>query len=321
MVFTDHLDNDLIVQSNKEVTVSSPAAEQDRTGADEPTFPVVEVTEEDSFDPRLLEALGEFEVDSVDFGDDIQTDLAARLEKILISGLNVEAREEISKKYLFPKNLALAKGPTLNLEVGAMLAEPCKQRDKRLLGKQDQLGKALSVLTIAMTSLMKKNSNVPDIIRILNDAARLLADSHYTETDTRRSVIIPLVDKPLMEPFKDRKRDSLLFGENLGDLVRDSRGIKKTSELIQASTSSTHLNRKGSSARGAKNQQRGGRNQRGGGPRSMTSYQYPRRWAPSTAQLPPQARRPSPPPAPRRRQYTAGTVAPTSRYANSQRRL
>ncbi|XP_063390052.1 uncharacterized protein LOC134675653 [Cydia fagiglandana] len=206
----------------------------------EETNPVVlpdteEVT--DNYDPDLLKALGETESEQGEFGVDLQPDIASRFQQILANGLKKEAREELVKKYLFPSNVPLAKAPTLNPEVAAMLVEICRLRDKRLYGKQDQLGRALSAVGKALTCLLKKNPDITEVISTLNDAGKLIADSHYAETDTRRSVIIPLVDKSLIESFKDRKRDSFLFGDKLGDLVNTSKGIKKTSQFIQASTS------------------------------------------------------------------------------------
>ncbi|XP_047995507.1 leiomodin-2-like [Leguminivora glycinivorella] len=267
---------------------------------------------EDEFDPSLLQELGNVEADPLEFGDDLQAEVAARFQKILLDGLKKEKKEELLKKYPFPKNVPLAKSPSLNPEIGAMLAEACKLRDKRLLAKQDQLGKALSALGKALTGLLKRTPDIPDIIRTLNDAGTILADSHYAETDTRRSVIMPLIDKSLAEPFKDRKRDTFLFGEKLGELVKDSCGIKKTGQLIQPPSTTPNLNARGPSTSRGTRYQRGGHTyqHRPGGPRAAMSgptyqyqapvYQYQgRRRAPPPP--PPPSRRQPPPPPPTRR--------------------
>lgn len=277
----------------------------------------------DDFDPDLLRALGDVEQEPAEFGENLQDDVAARFQKILQVGMKKDIKDELLKKYPFPKNVPLAKSPTLNPEIGAMLAETCKLRDKRLLTKQDQLGKTLSAIGKALTGLLKKTPDIPEIIRTINDAGMLLADSHYIETDTRRSVIIPLIDKSLTDPFKDRKRDSFLFGEKLGDLVKDSRGIKKTGQLIQPSTSaSSNLNARGPSSRGARHQ-RGGQAypHRAGGPRATTMpppypYPYPNRRR-AAVQLPPPAprRQPAPPPPPARRPPPPAQRPATSRQA------
>ncbi|XP_063622389.1 protein piccolo-like [Cydia splendana] len=275
---------------------------------------------EGDFDPSLLQELGIVEVDPVEFGDDLQTDVAARFQTILLEGLKKEKKEELLKKYPFPKNVPLAKSPSLNPEIGAMLAEACKLRDKRLLAKQDQLGKALSALGKALTGLLKRTPDIPNIIRTLNDAGIMLADSHYAETDTRRSVIMPLIDKSFAEPFKDRKRDTFLFGEKLGELVKDSRGIKKTGQLIQPPSTASNLNGRGPSMSRGTRYQRGGHTyqHRSGGPRTAMSapayqYQYQGRRRAAPPPLPPPSRRQPPPPPSTRRPPPPAQHSSTSR--------
>lgn len=208
-----------------------------------------EVSEAEKLDlnQELIDALEDVEADTEEFGDDLHNKVAQRFQQVLLNGLKKEAKEELLKKYLFPKNVPLAKAPTLNAEISAMLVETCKSRDKRLHNKQNQLGKALSALGKAITILLQKNANLTEVIRTLNDAGTILADSHYAETDTRRTVILPLIDKTLSEPFKDRKRDGFLFGDKLGEVVKSSRGIKKTGQLIQANAQP--LNSKSPSSR------------------------------------------------------------------------
>ncbi|XP_063366380.1 uncharacterized protein LOC134654841 [Cydia amplana] len=256
----------------------------------------------EDFDPDLLRALGEFEPDTVEWGDNIHEDIAKHFQHILLNGLKKEAKEELHKKYLFPKNVPFSKAPTLNPELAAMLTEASRNRDNRILAKQQQIGKALSGLGKAMNSLLKKEPNIAEAIRTLSDVGKLVADAHFAETETRRSVVIPLVDKSLIDPFKDRKRDSFLFGEKLGDLVKSSRGIKKTGQLIQAaptaSASSSGLNWRPPPSR--PRLQRGGQLPypgRGGGLRGYSYYQ-PRRRAPPAHNTAFRRQTQHPPPAP-----------------------
>lgn len=210
-------------------------------------------------DPEILRALGDYEDEDLEWGEDLHDDIAKRFQNILTNGLKKEAKEDLLKKYLFPKNAPFTKAPTLNPEISAILTESCKSRDKRLQAKQDQLGKALSAIGLAMSSLLKKSPDVPGVVRILNDASKLVADSHYIESDTRRVLVVPLMDKSLIEPFKDRKRDSFLFGDKLSEVVKSSQGIKRTGQYIQASSttsaSRTSLNWRGPPARGRQQQQ------------------------------------------------------------------
>ncbi|KAJ2939030.1 hypothetical protein O0L34_g19012 [Tuta absoluta] len=198
------LPQDEIETTRQDIAYDEVSVMTETTACTSPTNSFYDETDKDvaavdDFDPELLRELGDVETDPAEFGDNLQPDVAARFQKILQEGIKKEIKEDLLKKYPFPKNVPLAKSPTLNPEIGAMLPETCKLRDKRLLTKQDQLGKTLSALGKALTGLLKKNPNIPESIRNLNDAGILLADSHYAETDTRRSVIIPLIDKLKMK--------------------------------------------------------------------------------------------------------------------------
>ncbi|XP_073941076.1 uncharacterized protein, partial [Choristoneura fumiferana] len=220
-------------------------------------------------DPTLLLALGDFVPEPSEWGEDINDNLAKRWEPILKDGLKKEVREEILKKYLLPNNCQLSKPPTLNPEVAAVLTESSRNRDTRILKKQSQIGCALAVIGKVVSGMLKKSIEAQEALRLLSDASKLIADSHHTETDTRRALITPLLEKSFVESFKDRKRDSHLFGEKLGDFIKSSRGIKKTGQFIQAaSTSNQNLNGRGPPPR---YQQRGLRTtaNRGGGTRAL----------------------------------------------------
>lgn len=291
------------VHAEPETPATSNAdVQKDLVSAEISTNEITVVNED--FDPELIRALGEFEADTIEWGENIQEDIAKHFQYTLLNGLKKETKEELHKKYLFPKNVPFSKAPTLNPEIAAMLTEASRNRDKRILAKQEQIGKALSGLGKAMTFLLKKEPNISEAIRTLSDVGKLVADAHFAETETRRSVVIPLVEKSLIDPFKDRKRDSFLFGEKLGDLVKSSRGIKKTGQLIQATTtapaSSSTLNWRPPPSR--PRLQRGGQlpyPSRGGGHRGYPHYQR-HRAPPGRNAAPRRQAHPPPPPPPRR---------------------
>lgn len=229
-------------------------------------------------DPELLLALGDFEPESNEWGPDIYEDLAKRWEPILKDGLKKEVKDELLKKCLFPKNCPLVKPPVLNPEIGAMLNESARNRDSRVLKKQNQLACALTLLSQTMTDMLTKPINAPAILRNLSDTSKLIADSHYLETETRRSLVTPMVDKSFLDPFKNRKRDSHLFGEKLGDFIKSSRGIQKTGKLIQSSAAtSSDLNFKPSLPRTYSNYRGGRQPTRGRGAKVTPTQGYRRR--------------------------------------------
>ncbi|KAJ8704696.1 hypothetical protein PYW07_011884 [Mythimna separata] len=223
-------------------------------------------------DPELLRALGDFEAETADWGPDIVADLSKRWAPILKDGLKKETREELMKKYLLPKNCPLIKAPVLNPEIAAMLNESAKNRDARIQKKQSLMGCVLAILGRTMSGILTKSSDTADILRFLADATKLLSDSHYLETETRRSLVTPMVDKTFLEPFKDRKRDSHLFGEKLGEFIKSSRGIQKTGKLIQPAAQTSTLNYKVPPSRQPYHRFVRGQPRRGGGTRPGSNY-------------------------------------------------
>ncbi|KAL0821365.1 hypothetical protein ABMA28_005953 [Loxostege sticticalis] len=245
-------------------------------------------------DPDLLNALGDCHADTPEWGENILDDISQRWEPILKLGLTKDIKEGITKKYLYPKNMPLTKPPLLNPEISAVLTETSRNRDVRVCNKQGQLGHALAALGKVMSGLLTKNMETPEILRILNDAGKIIADSHFSETETRRSLIIPLLEKSFVAPIKDRKRDNYLFGENLGEFIKSSRGIKKTGQLITPSVPSTSGNSKGGPPR-SQRYQRGMPAGRGSAPRPQQSYQQRRQQQYQRRSPPPPATRRNPP--------------------------
>lgn len=263
----------------------------------------------DLIDPAFLQALGDFIPEAAEWGDDINDNLAKIWEPILRDGLKKESKDEIFKKYLLPKNCPLVKSPILNPEIAAVLIENSKNRDLRILKKQNQLACILSVLGKLITGMLKKTLDTPGALKLLSDASKLVSDSHFTETETRRALITPILEKSFVESFKDRKRDSHLFGDKLGEFIKSSRVIKKSGQLLQAPSASTsNLNWRGPPARQFQRNPRTPLN-RSGGPRASAPPQAPARRRPAAAPAPAAPRPgPAPPAPPARRSYTAPTT-------------
>jgi hypothetical protein len=283
----------------------------------EPAEPVQQVEiiptpsqiEPEVIDPELLQALGDFVPEAAEWGEDINDNLSKIWTPILKDGLKKEAKEELSKKYLLPKNCPLSKSPILNPEIAAVLVENSRNRDMRILKKQNQLGCVLSMLGKIITGMLRKSLDTQETLKLLSDASKLVADSHFTETETRRALITPMLEKSFVDPFKDRKRDSHLFGDKLGEFIKSSRGIKKTGQLIQAATSmaSSSLNWRGPPPRPFQRNSRTPLN-RSGGPRVPAPPQTPARRRPFAPPPPMSRTAPAPPALPARRNYAAPTA-------------
>lgn len=177
--------------------------------------------------------LGEAKKVDVPLGENIPTEISERWGRILLDGLAKEQKEKLMAKMLIPKNFELAKAPKLNLEVASILTEPVKNRDKRLETAQDQLGAGIAGLVNLTKDLIQSDMDKLDIIKKLSEAIQVLLDLHYEESLNRRRLIVPMLDKSFFSIIKGVKRDQYLFGVDLGENIKTSKSIEKSSQQIK----------------------------------------------------------------------------------------
>nr|CAI5836120.1 unnamed protein product [Callosobruchus analis] len=116
--------------------------------------------------------------------------VAACWTRILSSGLAVETKENIIKKYLPPENCQELSPPLINPKVKRASPENSVRRDARIAQVQQQLGAATSAISILITDMLKKEGGANrEYIESLNDIGRLLCDVHYNESVSRRELI------------------------------------------------------------------------------------------------------------------------------------
>ncbi|XP_063362805.1 uncharacterized protein LOC134651635 [Cydia amplana] len=185
-------------------------------------------------DPDLLALLGEDPTVIKEYGDDIQSDLAIRLNHLATSGLTKESRAEIKDKYLIPGNCKMIKAPTLNPEIRASLIESQAKRDKGIENKQILNSCALSSLSKAITLLMVSDRKNQEVLRLLMDAARILSDIQHSDSMLRRFFILSTVKKELKDQLETTKIEDLLFGSNLVETLKSAKTISKTGADIRS---------------------------------------------------------------------------------------
>lgn len=128
-------------------------------------------------------------------GEDLHCSLNKRWSTILQDGLNSETRDSIRKKYDIPNNCQLLIPPKLNEEVAAAMNDSGLKRDKRISDKQATLAAAVSGIGQVLNSVLTQQ-NMKEI-ETLSDASRLLCDIFHSDTITRRSLILPGLNKDL----------------------------------------------------------------------------------------------------------------------------
>lgn len=250
----------------------------------------------DTIPPEILEVLGMPKRSEEIFGKRIPSEISERLGKILVEGLAKEQKEALMTKTLIPENFQLAKAPKLNGEVVSILIDPAKNRDKRLETMQNQLGYGIAGLADLTSELITKDVSKLEIIKRISEVNQILLDLHYEETMNRRRLIIPMLDKSFIKVIEGVKRDKYLFGENLGDNIKNTKSLEKSGLQIKKAVPALTQSARKSTSLQQGNSRAPPRLASGAGPSRATLTQ------PRYYPLPlPAARRPPPPPGQQRR--------------------
>lgn len=99
---------------------------------------------------------------------------------------------------------------------------------------QNLAGSALSALAPIITELVPmKTKESRKMLENLWDAAQLLAEVHHSQTVARRACILPSVSKQMADQLAKRKADKYLFGDNLGERIKEIKMISKIGQDIK----------------------------------------------------------------------------------------
>jgi hypothetical protein len=201
-------------------------------------IPITDTPEDLTVPPEILAMLGESKKTEESFAKKIPQEISERWGKIILTGLAKESKDGLLNKTLIPENFQLAKAPKLNAEVASILTDSTRNRDKRLEKSQNQLGLVVARVVNLTTQLIDGDMDKLEIIKQLSELNQILLDLHYEETMNRRRLIIPLLDKGFWNIIKDVKRDTYLFSESLGENIKISKTIEKSSQQIKKPTPS-----------------------------------------------------------------------------------
>lgn len=201
---------------------------------------VVENTETPApeLDNTILEILGDDPTALNIFGDEIQKDLAVRLQHCATNGLSKEQRKVFKEKYLTPSNCKMINAPVLNAEIKVAVSEVVAKRDKAIETKQAQLACAISALSQALTRLLSSTDKDSDLIKLLMDTSRILCDCQYNDSLTRRSFVLSTLKKDMKDQLQNTKVDSMLFGENFAETIKTAKAISKSGAELKATPTS-----------------------------------------------------------------------------------
>lgn len=182
---------------------------------------------------EILSILGEAKKSEQPLGESIPTELSERWEKILVDGLAKEPKELLVGKMPIPGNFLLAQAPKLNQEVAAVLHDTAKNRDKRLEAAQNQLGVGIAGLANLTKDLIKGDLVKLEIITRISEITQVLLDLHYEGSVNRKKLLLPLLDKKFWSTIQGVKRDMYLFGEKLGENIKNTKEIAKSGQDLK----------------------------------------------------------------------------------------
>ncbi|XP_047022714.1 uncharacterized protein LOC124632772 [Helicoverpa zea] len=193
-----------------------------------------EMIEETELEEDILLLLGDAPKTETPRGPAIHKDIASRWQLILANGLAKDSKDNICRDHNAPSNCDLLLTPLLNPEVKAALPEALVKRDAILQNKQKQLGVALSALATLTDMIISNELSRQKLLKPLSDASRILCDSHYQETRTRRNFIITSINHKLKNTLTEATRDSMLFGENLTEKLKAAKTIQQSGDALKS---------------------------------------------------------------------------------------
>ncbi|KAJ8949498.1 hypothetical protein NQ314_008189 [Rhamnusium bicolor] len=139
--------------------------------------------------------------------------------------------------------------PKLNLEIKDAVNDYTLKKDERLANIQAQVGADMvalgKILTILFESKEVENASKLRLTELISDSAKLLADVHHQDSDSRRNLVSLKLKKDLISTIDETGVDGWLFGENLADRVKAAQTIERSGQdLKNVSTKPTTSKRK-----------------------------------------------------------------------------
>lgn len=243
---SDHLED-----NTEAAVLTEPAALTEAAGVIEPaaalTDPTAATREPAALSSEIEDILGREGLQDQPKGISLHPRIETRWAAILMSGLSEESRQSMQKKYTLPENCPLLTPPKLNEEVAATMNESGLKRDKRLAEKQMSLGTAASCIGQVLNTMLENDSCCLKQIETLNDAARIICSIIQSDSVTRRTLILPGLNKDMKALMEKTEISEFLFGDKLQDKVSACKAVKKSAQELKntPSTQKKVLNYRG----------------------------------------------------------------------------
>lgn len=146
----------------------------------------------------------------------------------------------------------------VNLEVAITLVESLTKRDKYMAETQCLAGSALRALVAALSTILTKDENINKLtfIKQLSDTGKLIFEIQFQQTESRKAIIKPGLNKRIRDLLSNTKTDIFLFGKSLGNKIKETKAMEKLSQNFKNQStakitqpSKNYLNSKGPQAK------------------------------------------------------------------------
>lgn len=158
---------------------------------------------EEDLDETIVKVIGPSLNKDRELAPAVHATFAGRWAELVKLGLPKEERSELIKNFPRPKNCEFLDPPKLNkFLLKNVLNDSSKDRDQRIVRKQERLQACMGGLVNIITSLLPRREDfwLP-LIESACGVARLIADAIHDETAMRRSLIIQHVNQEVRGSF------------------------------------------------------------------------------------------------------------------------
>ncbi|XP_072935036.1 uncharacterized protein [Epargyreus clarus] len=171
----------------------------------------------------ILDALGNIE--EIQEGPTVHAEIVRRWIPIVTKGLPKDMKIELMTKHIPFENMPTLT-PRLNPEIMAAVSENIKKRDSIIAERQKQVGAALVAIGKSLELCIHNDDNI-DIIKNMNDAAKIMCDTIYIDTQSRRSLIAAVINKDMKESLTD-EAGTFLFGNDLSEKIKATKAVQRS---------------------------------------------------------------------------------------------
>lgn len=132
----------------------------------------------------------------------------------------------------------MLQAPKLGPHVQSTMSAISLKKDTYQMLSQNQLGRGLSALGLALSELLNSRSDKPEDqnqITLLSDTGRILADLFHTLSTSRRYFITSGFNPSEKAMAAENKIDEFLYGKDFSEKVKSFEAVERSAKNVHRS--------------------------------------------------------------------------------------